>query len=408
MADSADDRSENPIQCTSKRKRKTTHNDQCKKPKLEINCANSAIMEKLSSYFERDENNVIVCKVMDCRSTISRWQLYNFKRHFDQRHPILLGQLFPEAVKDELRKRIEKIELLYHAIELVTVNGFPFAILNTSAMRGILKKQLDELEKSGFKMSLDRHTIVDKIKELSDKIRNRISTELMGKLFSIMFDVCTKRTFSVLGITSTFMENGSVIARSMGTVQLKERHRGPYMSNVIDETLQKYGLKVNQIISATADQASNMDNTARHLAIRATNETSEGISSDEDDNSSENGSESDEARMELVNRIELQIELNNDDRYIDLVTEMVHDIQRKNNLLSMVPKQHCCAHTVQLGIKRAIRESDETSHILEIVREMMKSLRTTVINVKFRKLAPHVILPKQYIDIRWNSDYQMV
>lgn len=31
-----------------------------------------------------------------------------------------------------------------------------------------------------------------------------------------------------------------------------------------------------------------------------------------------------------------------------------------------------------------------------------------VVNVKFRKLEPICILPRQYVETRWNSDYQMV
>lgn len=292
-------------------------------------------------------------------------------------------------------------------MELVTINAAPFSILDTSAIKGFLKKQLDELEKNGYKVVLNRHMIIAKIKQISEAIRKQISEELRGKLFSVMFDVCTKRTFSVLGISATFMKNDEVIARSLGTVQLTERHRGPYMSTVIDTTLKKFNADVQQIISATADQASNMDNTARHLAIRACNEISGEISTDEESNGPESESD-DEARMELANQIELLNELNNDDRYIELVTEMANDVLRKNNLLSMVPKLHCCAHTTQLGVKSSIRDSEETTRILESVREMTKLLRTTVVNVEFRKLAPNCILPRQYIEIRWNSDYQMV
>lgn len=391
----------------AKRKRNARHNGWSKKSKVEINVADSAQMEKFSSFFLRDEEtNVISCQVTDCTSTVSRWQLYNFKRHFEQKHPMFLAQLFPKAVSSDVKIRVDKCELIYNAVELVTINGFPFSVLDTSAIKGFLKKQLEELDNNGYKVTLNRHTIVDKIKQISEAIRKRISEELREKLFGIMFDVCTKRTYSVLGISATFMQNDEVIARSLGTVQLKERHRGPYMSNVIDETLQKFDATVKQIISATADQAANMNNTARHLAIRACNQISGEISTDEESNSSE--SASDDEGMELENQIELQNELNNDNRYIELVTEMANDILRKNNLLSLVPKLHCCAHTTQLAVKTAIRESEETNRILELVREMMKCLRTTVVNVKFRKLAPHCILPRQYIDIRWNSDYLMV
>lgn len=376
---------------------------------LKIDTTEKNLLDVLSSYFERDEKNIIRCKVKDCKSTISRWQLYYFKRHFNIVHQTLLKELFPNcSIDTDTQCKVEISELTYNAVELVTLNGCPFSILDTPAIRGFLKKQLDELAKNGYKFTLNRHLIVNKVKDVSEKIITKITAELKGKLFSIMFDVCTKRTFSVLGISATFMENDVVVARSLGTVQLVERHRGPYMAEVVDTTLQKYGASTDQIISATADQASNMDNTAKHLAIHAYNmsEGSGDILLDEEFEYA--ASESDEeVDMELENQIELQNELNNDDRYITLVSDMVGNIMRRNNLVSMVPKLHCCAHTSQLGINEAINSSN-ARNILDQVREMTKLLRTTVVNIKFQKIMPKCILPPMFVETRWNSEYIMV
>lgn len=358
-------------------------------------------------YFKRDENGVIRCCVTDCKSTVARWQTYFFKRHFISVHPTLLHNLCPEAFDVDMQCKIDICEQMYNAIELVTVNGYPLSILDTPAIHGFLKKQIEELEKNGHKLTLNRHMIVEKVKEISKSIKKRISDELKGKLFSIMFDVCTKRTLSVLGISVTFMQNDTVVARSLGTVQLKERHRGPYMAAVVENTLQDFGASTAQVISATADQASNMDNTTRHLSIRACSEKTNGNSSNDENESAYDSDSDNEAQMELENEIELLNEINNEDRYIELVTEMAESLLRKNNLLSMVHKVHCCAHTVQLAVKDAIKKSNALP-ILEDVREMMKNLRSTVVNVKFRKLAPNCVLPPMYIDIRWNSDFQMV
>lgn len=110
--------------------------------------------------------------------------------------------------------------MLYSVVELVTVNGFPFSIFDAPAMKFIMKKQLEQLEKNGYKVTINRHMIGKKIQELSDITRDQITKELKGKMISILFDICTKRTFSVLGISATYMLNDTVIARSLeGTTQ---------------------------------------------------------------------------------------------------------------------------------------------------------------------------------------------
>lgn len=58
------------------------------------------------------------------------------RRHFERCHESKLSELFPNVMSSYKRNEIEKCELLHNAIELVTVNGFPFSILDTSAMKG--------------------------------------------------------------------------------------------------------------------------------------------------------------------------------------------------------------------------------------------------------------------------------
>lgn len=374
---------------------------------VKIDTSNHDLLDKLSVYFIRNESDhTIRCTVSDCNSTIARWQSYYFKRHFVSVHPSLLRELIPDAFDADTQCKLDMNQQIYNAISLVTINGYPFSILDTPAIHGFLKKEKQHLEQNGYKLTLNRHMIVKKIKEVSESIRSSISDELKGKLLSIMFDVCTKRTLSVLGISVTFMKNDVVFARSLGTVHLKERHSGAYMGTVVANTLQKFGTSPSQVISATADQEASMNTTTRHLSVRAFDDSADKSlsSGDENEYDSESG---DEAQLEMENQIELQNELNNDSRYIELITEMAQNLLRKNNLLSMIHKVHCCAHTLQLAIKAAIKASDAIE-IIETVREMMLSLRTTVVNVKFRKLAPTCVLPPMYIDIRWNSDFIMV
>lgn len=193
------------------------------------------------------------------------------------------------------------------------------------------------------------------------------------------------------------MENNTVIARSLGVIQLRERHRGPYIASVVEELLKSFGVSLKQVHTITTDLAKNMFNTTRHLAMHAYDESAEHQSYSDDDSddhtdgfASTNSSYDD--RMELENELEIPSDLNNDERYVELLTDMTNNLQRRNNYLSLINHINCCAHGSQLAVNEAIAKSN-TTELLNNVCEMMKGLRTTVINIEFRKIAPRCILP---------------
>lgn len=363
----------------------------------------------LRTYFDQNkETTQIHCLVPNCNGTVSRWQLYYFKRHFETKHRNLLNELFPEQLSLEKQREIEVCELIYDAVELVTINGCAFSVLDSSAFKNIIKPRLIELERHGYKVTINRHMITQKIAEVSELIRKEIKNEFQGKMVNILFDICTKRTLSVLGVSATTMTNDKVIARSLGIIQLKERHRGPYLADIIERLLKEYNISSRQLYTGTADNASNNDTTMRIISLHAANELDnvEEATSEDDERMNLDDSEEDIC-MEMENQIELHNELNNDNRYIELINEMTENLLRRANFLSPAQRVNCCAHTTQLGANAALKNSD-AKDIIHAVREMTKTLRTVVVNIEFRKLAPNCILPRQHVDTRWNTDFIMV
>lgn len=401
--------------------RKSKSNSKKKGPcakKIRVNDTGDTHFEILQTYFKRDENGKIKCNVVDCKSSVSRWQTYHLKRHFEAKHPTLLGELFPSEMSTEKKREIEMCELSNHAVELVTVNAYPFSILDTSGLKGILKKPLDDLAKNGFKVTINRHMIVEKVQKICGAIKEKIKSEFKDKLFSIMFDICKKKTFAVLGVSAVTMKDGDPIVRSLGMIHLTERHRGPYLADVVETLLNEYSTSLKQVISATTDKAKNMNNTVRHLGVNARNEQRGDDNIEQNGNAEEYGEylddfpyssddASDDENLADENFIELANELNNDGRYIEIVKELTNELYRRNNFLSLIHQVDCCSHKVQLAVNGAVQQSNAI-FIIDQVREMTKLLRTTVVNVKFRKLAPDCVLPPQHVETRWNSDFEMV
>lgn len=408
MASESESESEDVATVVAKKAKKK---NQSKSNKNQSNLRGDKIkmFDILRSYFEvNSETKKIQCTVSDCKSTVQRYQLFYLKRHFQIMHPSLLNELFPEEFNEQKKAEIEVCELYYDAVELVTINGCAFSILDSSSLKNMLKPRISDLERMGQKVAINRHMIGNKIAEVSSMIKERISAEFKGQMLSIMFDICTKRTLSVLGVSATTMVNDTVIARSLGIIQMKERHRGPYMADLVINLLKEYGISLRQLYSGTADNATNNDNTLRIIALHACNE----IENDEDNFSEVDDIEwLDRSDSEIIlgveNQIELHNELNNEDRYIELINEMTDELSRNANFLSPVQRIRCCAHTVQLAINTAMQRSN-AKHVVAAVREMAKLLRTQVVNIQFRKLAPDCILPPLCMETRWNTDYIMV
>lgn len=398
------------------RKRKSKKTTSCEK-RFKSDYTDEAIFDTLKMYFERDESGKIKCNVVDCKSAISRWGKYYMNRHFESKHPTLLSELFPSMLCVDKQCQLDMFELSNSAVELVTINGFPFSILDSSGIKGLLKKQFDDLAENGYKLTINRHIIAEKIDVICTAIKDQISKEFKGKLISIMFDICKKKTFAVLGVCAITMRDGIVIARSLGMIHLTERHKGPYLADVIETLLKEYSISLKQVSTATTDKAANMNNTVRHLVVNAN--AGDGLSNREHDDIDENerdsgecpliASDDDDDDMELAdeNFIELENELNNDGRFIEIIKGLTEELYRRNNFLSLIHQVDCCAHKTQLAVNSAIQKSNAIS-IIEEVREMTRLLRTTVINIKFRKLAPTCVLPPQHVDVRWNADFLMV
>lgn len=280
-----------------------------------------------------------------------------------------------------------------------------------------MKNQINELSAKGYKMTINRKMIGQEVSRASEAVRKHVQSELKDKICSIVFDICKKRTFAVLGVSAFIKIDGKTIARSLGMIQLTKRHRGPYLANVIEDLLKEYNVFLKQVYSATTDKARNMDNTVRHLNIYANiinnenNDEVEDIISinecDDQFDDSINSESDDEMTMGIENRIELENELNSDDRYVNLIEDMTNELRRRGNFLSLITQVDCCAHKIQLAVNSAIDKSNARSTIFA-VREMTKLLRTTVVNIEFRKLAPQCILPPLCVETRWNSDFIMV
>lgn len=370
--------------------------------------SNTKCLEKLSEYFERIDGNA-TCKIVDCNSKLCRFTAFYLKRHIRAKHFSIFKELFEKEVESEIEQTVNAFETTQNAVTLVTSNGYPLSLLSKPAFRFLIQPRLDDLANNGHGVVINRTKILDDIDVTSNAIRVRIKNELQKVcLYSIMMDLTTKSTLSVLGLSASFTRNDNVVTRPLGVIQMKKRHTGDNIADLVESCLKTYDLSINRIFTVTSDNGSNMLKTTRVLNDMVMSDregfdnvnvceqsqlidTEEDLESDSESEDDTNGS--------------CENELNQ--RFSAIVSDMAHNMTLQNEYIALIPQVRCCAHTLQLAIHDAITDSN-ARRVIGRVREMCKSLRNQVINTEFRRMSPKTVLPPLDNATRWCSEYVMV
>lgn len=363
-------------------------------------------MKILSEKFQSHENGM-KCQIKDCQTKpLQCAKPSNLKRHLNDKHREMYQQLFPNEVSKKKQIELEAYNLAQDAIELVTVNGYPFTMLNASGMLGFIKPRQTLIRSDGHGLSIDRKSIVKLVAKQSDRVREYIAQELKGKTFSIMFDVCTIATLSMLGVNVTFMKDVEVVCRSLGTIDIRRRHTAVNLADMIYDILADFELSLFNVLTMTTDTAKNAVATTEVLNSIASENVSRDMATesssdiDEDDGELEFG-------IDIENEAELQRVMENIAAHNQLVTEMAQTISDKNTSIQLINQVNCGTHVFQLSVNDSLKESNSLGTI-EMVHKMCVLMRTQIVMIEIRKLGCKVILPPLENDTRWNGKFLMV
>lgn len=405
---SLNDMTHNSDICPTAAKKKRVEVKKTKQKQRKLRPEDENTLKILWEKFQNSQDGA-VCQVDSCKSNpLKSSKPSNLKRHLSQVHPKVYESLFPIEVSRKKQIEVEMFNAAQDAIELVTVNGYPFAMLNASGMRGFIQNRLQPIRLEGYKMSIDRVDIVKKVAEMSDKIRARIKTELIGRTVSVMFDVCTIATLSTFGVNVTYMENEEVICRSLGVIKIEKRHTAVNLADMLFDLLAKFGIPLTKVFSITTDTAKNAVNTSDILntVLAKNNENSVDIGElstfdiEPDDDDFAFG-------LDIENEIELQKIIDNSNSHTLLVQEMAEKVACQNLSIQLINQINCSTHVLQLAINDALSASDALD-VIGKVKKMCLLLRTQVVIIEIRKLGSKIILPPLDNVTRWNSKFLMV
>lgn len=126
-----------------------------------------------------------------------------------------------------IKLNMTRKDLENSCVELVTVNGRPFNILNDSGFQNIInpiKYAIEEKNKQKF--SISSESIQKKVFEEADRIREEISEDTKNILISLKVDAVTRLDRSFIGINIQYIKNSKIILRTLALKELKEKHTG--------------------------------------------------------------------------------------------------------------------------------------------------------------------------------------
>lgn len=304
---------------------------------------------------------------------------------------------------------MEAFNTVQDAVELVTVNGYPFAMLSASGMRGFIKSRLQAVQPQKYIASINRFGIIHQVAEESELIRKYITAELKGETFSIMFDVCTIATLSMLGVNATRMKDGDVVCYSLGTIKIEERHTSVNLAAMLYNILSEFGLSLENVFSITTDTAKNATATSDILNLVANSDENDEDIVEDSIFEAEAEAEDDglDFGLDIENEAELQKVIDNVDAHTMLVKEMAESVACNNTSIVLINQINGGTHVFQLSVNNALDESD-SGITIERVHDMCILMRTQVVMIEIRKLGSKVILPPLDNATRWNSKFTMV
>ncbi|KAI8116039.1 hypothetical protein CVS40_11832 [Lucilia cuprina] len=132
-------------------------------------------------------------------------------------------------------------------IGLVTEDSIPFNVLNSENFKNILNPICVGL---------------------SQNVRKEITADLCQRLVSLKIDSTTRLSRNVFGISAQIIKNSEVQSRILGMVELKGAGSSSSrnLATEILNTLTKYNVNLNQIISITSDNGADMIKTTKIIS----------------------------------------------------------------------------------------------------------------------------------------------
>lgn len=317
----------------------------------------------------------VIYKCKLCNRPINGTKDYNLGSHMNKMH----NEIYIEVIgkmKDPIQ--VKRLKLLQNAVEMVTVNGRPFAHIYDSGNLRNIENKLSKLKEKGYALNLsDKNQVEVKehIKVMAESAREKLKMEVDRRTLSLSCDIATLHNRAFLDVCIRYILNGQLTVRSIALIELHESHTGNHLATVIISVLKSYSIDLHSILAISTDNGANMLKMVRdlncqleipnsHLEPKSQQETV-----DQDTESSHNNGNIDEAIRNLLveqnnytddEALNMLFEESNISDHSQLLNETRAELVRHGvDCLWDITGLNCHVHTLQLNNKDAMKNLNE-------------------------------------------------
>ena len=320
------------------------------------------------------------------------------KREFDE---TLMEVAEGEATKrkrvdEELAEKDQKLTVLYSkkrlitaCVELVTVNSRPFSFVEDSGFKKLIEPFIEALEKTGLTVAINAEKVLEMIPLEAARIRESLCTELENKIISLKVDCAKRLNRSLLGINVQFVKEGKIQLRTLAMREVTVKHTGEHLKEMMISILRNYSILLKHIYTITVDNGANIVRSAALIIRDQEFQTNDPFEMDETIDQVISGSSHEEI---LLQALENWDSIATEDREMPVVTKIVR----------------CMAHTLQLAIEEALKESENANclTVIKADRDVCKELQTTNMLILLKREGKKY--PVLDNDTRWHSKADML
>ncbi|XP_058465011.1 uncharacterized protein LOC131438775 [Malaya genurostris] len=312
----------------------------------------------------------------DCQYAQEKIDIQNFIRHFRTRHfefaktnGLIRDQEVSMKKQRVIAKRmvaIDKQLLMDSLLKMITFHNLPLRCFQWDGFKQII----DPLA-SAVGVTINTGNMIAFLKEISQRIRAQISSEMQNRLLSLKIDSASRQNRHIVGVNAQYAINDVIVIRTLDMIEVQERQTARFLKTKILEIIQNFGVGIDQIFSITCDNGANMLATVRHLKEEV--ELMTACSNDDYDTEEE------------------------DKKLHNFTSALSNELQENLNLV------RCAVHTLQLAILDVV---DKSNSSVKAVTEIAKKNRHMKYKPNF--FLSNATYPPIWGQTRWGGIYRMM
>lgn len=329
-------------------------------------------------FFQLKEEGKYLCLLPSCPKGIAPLsatngnKISNLRRHLKLCHTEQYHKFELECgTTDQV---IRKLKMMQYIVEAVTVNGRPLSFLEDSGIKGLIGL-LAESSNTEPKFTVTLTTIRPNIEMKAQRIREKITNELKGRIITVSADIATKGDRGLLGISVQYYSEGKTVLRTIGMIEIDERHTGETIKTMILTNLMRYDVSFDRVYAFAATVAISFMEKAKFVNVET-----------------------------IGGALSTYNEAYNIDAWIDLSRNLRVAMRHENAAIQLLHVAEF-KHAIQAAVRDGLAASDRGVFIVTC-REIAKNLQSQVYLLEFRNQGAK--LPLMDDDSRWESTYLMV